>query len=203
MKYTPHFMLDDPEVVKRMIRENPWATFVSWTSNGLVASHYPVLLDEDADGIVLLSHFGKPDDKKHELGGKEILVIVQGPHGYISPSWYAPQDFIPTWNHVTAHLYGVPEQLSAEENFAVLNRLTNHFEAGVEHPRSLQQDEAYARKVAQGTYGLRMAVTRFDARVKLSQNKPTEVAERITTELESGESYAQPDLAREMRLVRE
>lgn len=201
MKYTPHFMLEDPEVVKRFIRENPWATFVSWTSNGLVASHYPILLDEDADGIVLLSHFGKPDDAKHELGDREILVIVQGPHGYISPSWYDPDQFIPTWNHVTAHLYGIPEELSFEENFAVLHRLTDHFESRVEHPKSLHQDEEYARKVARGTFGLRLKVTRFDARVKLSQNKTPEVVERITAELESGDAYAQPGLAREMHLV--
>ena len=140
-------------------------------------------------------------DKLHELGQHEMLVIVQGPHGYISPSWYAPQDFIPTWNHATAHLYGVPELLSFEENFAVLNRLTDHFEAHVAHPKSLSQDEDYARKVATGTAGLRIHVTRFDARLKLSQNKPPEVVERITQELEDGDTYAQPGLAREMRRV--
>lgn len=201
MKYTPHFMLEDPEVVKRLIRENPWATFVSWTSNGLVASHYPVLLDENEDDIVILSHFGKPDDAKHELGEREILVIVQGPNGYISPSWYTPDQFIATWNHVTAHLYGMPEELSFEENFAVLDRLTDHFEANVAHPKSLHQDLDYARKVAKGTYGLRMRVTRFDARLKLSQNKSPEVIARVTHELAEGEAYAVPELAREMRLV--
>ncbi|MEZ4529522.1 MAG: FMN-binding negative transcriptional regulator [Thermomicrobiales bacterium] len=203
MKYTAHFMLEDPEAVKRLIRENPWATFVSSTANGLVASHYPILLDEDAEEIVLLSHFGKPDDRLHELGEHEMLVIVQGPHGYISPSWYAPQDFIPTWNHVTAHLYGTPEILSFDENFAVLHRLVDHFEAGVAHPRSLHQDEEYARKVATGTAGVRLVVKRFDARLKLSQNKAPEVVETITRELESGDAYAQPALAREMRLARE
>lgn len=203
MKHTAHFMLEDPEDVKRLIRENPWATFVSNTSSGLIASHYPILLDEAADDIVVLSHFGKPDDRLHELGEHEMLVIVQGPHGYISPSWYAPQDFIPTWNHATAHLYGTPEILEFEENFAVLNRLVDHFEGEVAHPKSLSQDEDYARKVATGTAGIRMTVTRFDARLKLSQNKTPDVAERITQELESGDAYAQPALAREMRLVRE
>lgn len=203
MKHTAHFMLDDPNEVKRLIRENPWATFVSHTSNGLIASHYPILLDENADGIVILSHFGKPDDRLHELGEHEMLVIVQGPHGYISPSWHANGDFIPTWNHATAHLYGRPEVVSFEENFAVLNRLVDHFESGVAHPKSLSQDEEYARKVATGTAGLRMTVTRFDARLKLSQNKNPEVGERITHELETNDTYAQPALAREMRLVRE
>ena len=46
MRQTPRFLMTDPEEVKRLIRENPWATFVSPTSSGLVASHYPVLLDD-------------------------------------------------------------------------------------------------------------------------------------------------------------
>src|SRR5215218_4313982 len=100
MRYTPHYLLTDPEVVKRLIRENPWATFVSPTAKGMVASHYPILLDEDAEEIIIVSHFGRPDDKTHELGAHEILVIVQGPHGYISPSWYENGEFIPTWDHV-------------------------------------------------------------------------------------------------------
>ena len=117
-------MMTDPEEVKRLIRGNPWATFVSHTSNGLIASHYPVLLDENAEGITILSHFGRPDEKLHELGEREMLVIIQGPHDYVSASWYEPGDLVATWNHVTAHLYGIPEILSEEENYQVLSRLT-------------------------------------------------------------------------------
>lgn len=78
MRHTPHFVMTDPEEVKRLIRENPWATFVSPTAGGLIASHYPALLDEDArEGITILSHFGRPDDVAHELGQHEVLVIIQ------------------------------------------------------------------------------------------------------------------------------
>ena len=151
-----------------MIRENPWATFVSNTASGLVASHYPVMVEEDRDDISIVSHFGLPDQKLHELEQHEILVIIQGSHGYVSPGWYQKGDFVPTWNHVTAHLYGVPEILSAEANFAVLDSLV---------------------------------VTRFDARLKLSQNKSPEAVERIIGEFEHGDNYSSPELAREMRRV--
>lgn len=201
MRHTPRYLLTDPDEVKRLIRENPWATIVSHTATGLVASHYPVLLDESADGIVLLSHVGRPDDELHELGEHEVLVIVQGPHGYVSPGWYAPGDIVPTWNHVTAHLYGVPEILDAEENFRVLSHLVDHFEGEMPHPVSLDQDEEGARRIARGTVGIRIPVSRFDARLKLSQNKAPEVVDRIIDELQAGETYAQPGLAREMRRV--
>ena len=134
MRHTARYLMTDPDEVKRLIRAHPWATFVSPASAGLVASHYPVLLEEDEDDIVLVSHFGRPDDELHELGRHEILVIIQGPHDYVSSSLYAPGDLVPTWNHVTAHLSGTPEILTAEENYAMLTRLTDHFEAGREHP---------------------------------------------------------------------
>lgn len=199
MRHTPRYILTDPDEVARLVRENPWATIVSAPSSGLVASHYPVMLDEDADGIVLVSHVGRPDDELHELGRHEVLVIIQGPHGYVSPGWYEPGDIVPTWNHVTAHLYGVPEILDEEENFQVLSRLVDHFEDRMPHPVSLSEDEPGARRMARGTVGIRIRVTRVDARLKLSQNKPPQVVDRIIDELQAGENYAQPGLAREMR----
>jgi transcriptional regulator len=197
MRHTPHFLMTDPAEVGRLIRGNPWATYVSSTEDGLVASHYPTLLDEEAEELTILSHFGRPDEQLHELGQHELLVIVQGPHDYISSSWYPDDQIVPTWNHVTAHLYGVPEILTAEENFAVLSRLTDHFEGGFEHGRSLTLDEEGSRRIAKGTVGLRMRVTRFEARAKLSQNKAPETAGRIITELDA----RNPALAAEMRRV--
>ncbi|MEY2847502.1 MAG: hypothetical protein RI885_167 [Actinomycetota bacterium] len=201
MRHTPNFVTDDPEVVKRLIRENPWATIVSHTAAGLVASHYPVVLEEAADGISIVSHVGRPDETLHELGRHEILVIVQGPHGYISPGWYGAGDIVPTWNHVTAHLYGTPEILSDDENFAVLDDLVDLFEKRMPHPVHLSVDESQARRIARGTVGIRLRITRFDARLKLSQNKPSDVVESVIGALEGDGPYAQHGLAAEMRRV--
>ncbi len=199
MRHTPAYLLTEPDDVKRLIRENPWATLVSATSNGIVASHYPVLLEDDVEGISIASHVGRPDERLHDLGQHEILVVIQGPHGYISPGWYETDDFVPTWNHVTAHLYGTPELLSDEENFAVLGSLVDHFEQRMPQPRSLQIDESTARHIATGTVGFRLRVSRFDARLKLSQNKELPVVERIIRNLEGDGAYSSASLAAEMR----
>ena len=202
MRHTPTYVLTDPDEVKRLIRENPWATFVSHTSHGLVASHYPVVLEEDADGISIVSHVGRPDEALHELGLHEMLMIIQGPHGYISPGWYENDEFIPTWNHVTAHLYGTPEILTDAENFRVLDDLVDYFEKQMPEPVSLDVDEDSARRIARGTVGLRLRVTRFDARLKLSQNKTPEVFDRIVDALEGDGPFASQPLADEMKRVR-
>jgi len=202
MRHTPTYVLTDVDEVKRLIRENAWATIVSSTPDGLVASHYPFVLEEDAEGISLVSHVGRPDEKLHGLGEREVLVIIQGPHGYISPGWYEGESFIPTWNHVTAHLYGTPEILSDAENFEVLDDLVDHFEQQLPNPVSLDIDEEQARRIAKGTIGIRFRVTRFDARLKLSQNKTPEVVERIIGHLEGDGVFASAPLAAEMRKVR-
>ena len=75
MRHTPRYIMGDPDEVKRLIRRNAWATFVSPAGGGLVASHYPVILDEEADGIVIVSHFGRPDEEAHELGQHEVLAL--------------------------------------------------------------------------------------------------------------------------------
>lgn len=202
MRRTPHYLLHDPDEVKRLIRENPWATIVSSPSTGgIVASHYPVVLEEDADGISIVSHVGRPDERAHELGQHEVLVIIQGAHGYISPGWYESEQVIPTWNHVTAHLYGTPEILSDDENFAVLGDLVDHFEKRMPHPVSLNLDLENSRGIARGTVGIRLRVTRFDARLKLSQNQEPEIVERVIAHLDGDGPYASAALAGEMRRV--
>lgn len=195
MRHTPTYLMTDVDEVKRLIRNHPWATFVSPASTGLVASHYPAILEEDRDELSIVSHFGRPDERSHELGEHEILVIIQGPHDYVSPSWYPEGQVIPTWNHVTAHLYGTPEVLSEDENYEMLSRLTDHFEDHRPDGRHLSQDEAGTRRAAKGTVGLRMRVTHFDARAKLSQNKTPEVVDDITAHL----AERNPALAEEMR----
>ncbi|WIB64346.1 FMN-binding negative transcriptional regulator [Curtobacterium sp. MCBD17_040] len=206
MRHTPAFLMTDPEEVRRLVRAHPWATIVSATAEGLVASHYPFLLEDpgdDATEITLVSHVGRPDEVAHELGRHEVLVIVQGPHGYVSPAWYPAQQFVPTWNHVTAHLWGTPEILSDEENFRVLGELVDHFERRMPSPVGLDVDEDAARRIARGTVGIRIRVTRFEARAKLSQNKAPEVVDDVIAGLESPGPYGHPALAAEMRRVRD
>jgi transcriptional regulator len=207
MRQNPSFTLASEEGVKRLIREHPWMTIVSHTDgSGLMASHYPVLLDEQATGIELLTHVGRPDEELHELGRHEVIVIVQGPHGYISPGWYDANPAVPTWNFVTAHLYGTPQVLDAEENLRVLEALVDHFEDPMPEPRRMRgtpENSDYAERIAPGTVGLRIPITRFVAKNKMSQNKPAETVDRIIGELEAGGPYANPSLAAEMRRTHE
>ena len=202
MRQNPSFSLTSPEAIKELVRENPWATLVSNAAAGLVASHYPILVDEEREELSILTHLGRPDDLVHELGGGELLVIVQGPHGYISPGWYDANPAVPTWNFVTAHLRGVPEVLTAEENLRVLGALVDHFEDRLPEPRRMlgsPGDAAYAQRIQSGTVGLRLTPTSITAKAKLSQNRPPHIVASVIEHLEGDGPYAQPALAAAMR----
>jgi transcriptional regulator len=202
MRQNPSFAMTDVGEIRRLIDENPWVTLVSATDEGLVASHYAVLLDEGRDDLTIVGHVGKPDDLILGLGERELLVIVQGPHGYISPGWYGDVASVPTWNFVSAHLSGVPEILGAEENLQVLDRLVARFEGRLPLPRHLWErpnDATFVERLERGTVGFRLTPTRVVAKRKLSQNKTPEVVETIIAELSGSGPYADPRLAAEMR----
>ena len=198
MRQNPDYALTSPADVRALVRSAPWATMVSHTDAGLVVSHYPFLLEEDADGISVVSHVGRPDERLHELGRHELVVVFYGPSGYISPGWYDLATGVPTWDFVTVHAYGVPEMLSDDENLRVLDRLVDHFEDPLPNPfrmRGTLENAEYAERIVHGTVGFRLRVTRFEGKNKMSQDKPPEVVDRIVAALRAPGPYNNPALA--------
>jgi transcriptional regulator len=197
MRHNPAHAITDPAVVRELIRANPWATLVSAGEDGVVASHYPVLLDEESEELALLTHLGKPDEEIHGLGESEVMVIVQGRHGYVSPSWYAPgATRAPTWNFSVAHCYGVPEPLDSERNLAVLTRLVERFEREVAEPLYLEPE--FGAQASAGTVGIRIPIARFVCKRKLSQDKDPLSRRQAIAALRAPGPYHHPELAAEM-----
>jgi transcriptional regulator len=197
MRHNAFHATADPDVVRRLVRENPWGIIVSNNDGNLVASHYPVLLDDDTEELAVFTHVGRPDEVNHGFSNREILLIIQGHHGYVSPSWYAPgATRAPTWNFSTAHCYGVPQILDEDETLAVLAKLVAHFEQHVEEPMLL--DMEWGRPVARGTVGLRLPITRFICKLKLSQDKDPVTQRQVIAALRAPGPFQNPALADDM-----
>jgi transcriptional regulator len=198
MRHNPEYAVTDLRVVRSLIAENPWATIVSHAEAGMVASHCPVLLDDRSDELAVVTHVGRPDEELYRFGTSEILLIVAGSHGYISPSWYSELATpVPTWNFSVAHCYGIPEVLDAEENLRVLTRLVEHFERRVDAPVTL--DRQVGARLAGGTVGIRLAITRFVCKVKMSQNKDPQTQRQVLDALRDSGPYSNPKLAEDMQ----
>lgn len=189
----------------RLISEHPWATMVSATSSGLVVTHVPVVPDPEVDqdsGPVVLGHLPVPDADAHELGSAETVLVVQGPHGYVSAAWYVGGPYVSTWNYVVAHLHGSGERLDAEGTLEVLRLTQDHFERQRPEPFDLDSVSGFVDRLAPHVVGFRLRPTRVTAKAKLSQDKPAVDVAAVLAALEDpAEPFAQPALARAMRLV--
>lgn len=186
------FALESLECARSIVRAHPFASIVT---ADLRATHMPCLLDEEDDGLTILSHVARADPVSAALGGP-LLIIFQGPHGYVSASWYA-EDTIPTWNHVTLHVRGVPEPLG--DALPVLRRTVDHFESAVDHPWSLDRMGDTAREMADQVVAFRLRAESWHAEAKLSQDKPAEEQARVLAGLRRPGPYRHDALADAMR----
>jgi transcriptional regulator len=205
------YAMKSMEDVRRLIREYGWAVLVVGSSGDLQAAHVPCLLDpvHDAGGaaeqLVIIGHAARADPVVSELlSGQEVLVVFQGPNGYISPAWYGENPSLPTWNFTAVHVRGIPEVLEGGEAFSVLECTVEHFEAARDDPWELRGDAlAYARRIAHETAPFRVRSAAIQAKAKLSQDKPRRIQDRVIAALEEGGPYRNAQLAAEMRHVLE
>ena len=192
MRIKPEFSLRDVQEARAIVKNHPFATLVS---ADLRATHMPCLVDEATAGLTVLGHVARADPVA-EMLDRPLLVIFQGPAGYVSASWYA-SDTIPTWNHVTLHIRGTPELF--RDPMPVLRQTVDHFEAAVKQPWSLDRMGDSAREMADRVLAFRLRADSWHAEAKLSQDKPGHERARVLAGLECPGPYTNPALASVMR----
>jgi transcriptional regulator len=177
--YVPaHFAMDDVQV-HELLAHHGAADLITVTDQGLLATMLPFVFDAEAGPHgALLGHVARNNDQWRVPARGESLVIVRGADAYISPGWYQSKKehgrVVPTWNYITAHVYGqlvVHDDPGWVEN--LVRRLTAKHESHMTEPWSV--DDAPAPFVAgqlRAIVGLELAITRIEAKAKLSQNRP-------------------------------
>jgi transcriptional regulator len=186
------FAVRDVEVARSIVNAHPFATIVT---SDLRATHMPCVVDERSHELAILGHVARADPVASALDAP-VLALFQGPSGYVSASWYASET-IPTWNHVTLHVRGVPELF--DDALPVLRLTVEHFESVVEEPWSLGRMGDTAREMADQVIAFRLPAASWHTEAKLSQDKPVEERSRVLAGLECDGPYANPPLAAAMR----
>lgn len=130
MMYIPkYYEMKDYEEIKRFINAYNFATVVSIDGEQPVATHVPVNIYEDDKHLYVSGHLAKGNQQWRTLNNnKSILVIFQGPHGYVSSTWYENED-VPTWDYQSVHIYGGGQLLTHEALEADLAKLLDRYEA--------------------------------------------------------------------------
>ena len=177
--YVPASFAASDDVVRDLLTHFSAADLVTATSQGLLATFLPFLYDPAVgEHGALLGHVARNNDQwRHEVIG-EALIVVHGPDSYISPSWYASKAdhgrVVPTWNYLTAHVYG---QLAVHDDQIwvehLVRRLTERHEANRPAPWSV--DDApprFVRGQLRAIVGVELKISRVEAKAKLSQNRP-------------------------------
>ena len=103
-----------------------------------------------------------------------MLVIFQGPHAYISPTWYEAHPSVPTWNYTAAHVYGVPRIVNDEEQMhRMLHDLVGQHEHGRQPEWKMDLPQDYMDKMVKAIVGFELSIARVEGKFKLSQNHST------------------------------
>jgi len=175
--YTPvAFREERPEVLQSIIRRHSFGTVVSQRDGGLVASHLPFLLrPEEGTAGALLGHMARANPQWQDFqAGAEVLVLFQGPHGYISPSWYETREAVPTWNYEVVHAYGIPAVIEDPASVrALLDATIAEYESSLPEPWSTARiSDELVERLQRAIVGFEIRITRLEGKRKLSQNRP-------------------------------
>ncbi|MCV6627243.1 MAG: FMN-binding negative transcriptional regulator [Cellvibrionaceae bacterium] len=176
------FKVPDDEQVFSFIENNAFGSLISSSSGRLCSSQIPFLLS--ADKSLLLGHLGKHNPQHQDLDGEEVLVVLQGAHGYISPSWYSKPG-VPTWNFETVHVYGKATTFNCPERLkVVVDSLTDKYESQFSEPWQAN----YSPSMLSAIVGFEIEISDIQCQFKLSQNRDAQDRRQVVEKLrEQGE----------------
>jgi transcriptional regulator len=181
------FREDDISIIHKLMQEYSFATLITQHEGLPFATHLPFILDTQRGQYgTLLSHMARANQQWHDFdSAQEVLVIFQGPHAYISPSWYEVELSVPTWNYAVAHAYGFPGLIGDEEViYKLLKTLIETHESQFEKPWPFELSDDYLQKMMRGIVCFEIEITRLEGKFKLSQNRTEAERENVIAALE-------------------
>lgn len=189
--YLPtHFASNDLEHARRLVAEHPLALLVGPDAEGQgFGSHLPLVTLPEGDGLWLEGHMARANPHWGWLSQQQrVLAVFSGPSAYVSPRHYESPKNVPTWNYAALHAYGDVELIDGQaDKDALLKRLIGRFEPDyAEQWRGLPED--YQHKLLGAIVGFRIRVTRWELKLKLSQNRAATERQRIRDALGASES---------------
>jgi transcriptional regulator len=201
--YLPRaFAETDLAQLDRLLQADPFITLVSTDVDGVpVAGQLPVLYRRDGDDILVEGHWARANPQSRHQG--EVLLLVHGPHAYVSPAWYPDKEAearVPTWNYASAQLRGSLERFEDEASLAdLVSRLSDRFEAQVGSDWHFEPQREDHRVQLRGIVGFRFVPRQVDLKFKLNQNHPVANRESVIAQLQGQAREHSRNLAALMR----
>ena len=199
--YTPkHFEQTDQRALWDFIEEHAFGTLLTVADGQPTLSHVPFLPDREAG--VLHCHVARANSHWREIErSPKVLAIFTGPHGYVSPTWYAAAPAVPTWNYGVVHAHGVP-RVNEDDGFlrGVIEELASRYEG--DRPdgwRAETLPPEFYTGLRRGIVAFELPAARLEGKFKLGQNRSVEDRRRTIAALEREGSREAAALAEFMR----
>jgi transcriptional regulator len=200
--YVPkYFKVTVIDEIEEFISENSFGTLVTTKKSKPIATHLPLYLEKEVDGHYhITGHmaYGNSQWRTFE-DSDEVLVMFQGPHAYISSSWYNHEN-VPTWNYQAVHIYGKAKIVTKEELINGLSKLLNKYEGHRKNPilwDNLSSD--LLESELKGIVGFKIKIQEVQAAYKLSQNRDEEDKKNIVGKLYEEDDVISHQLADAMK----
>jgi transcriptional regulator len=183
--YVPeHFKISDQREMLSFLDANAFGQLISIEDNRPTASHLPFLIADDLQ--YLQCHLARQNLQWRQLEEQQVLVIFQGAHDYISPTWYQTAG-VPTWNYQALHIYGRCRVFDApEELTVVVEALSKRYESNFKTPWKPQYRDAMLKAIV----GVEIEIEEIQCKYKLSQNRPAADQQGVIDNLDKRGSTA-------------
>ena len=180
--YTPErFKEAHRERIVALVEGHPFAMLITAPDGVPFVSHLPLHYDRSAGPHgTLIGHMARSNPQwQHFSSGSEVLAVFQGPHAYVSPSWYASPG-VPTWNYAVVHLRGIPRLIENEADLeALVERQTQVHESALPSPWKPELVGERRAKLLGMIVGFEIDITDIQGKFKLSQNRSEEDQRRV------------------------
>ena len=179
---------DDVAALHGLMQAHSFATLVTQRDGAPYATHLPLALCPEAGPYgALVGHVARANPQWRDFDAeREALVIFQGPHTYVSPSWYTAQPSVPTWNYAAVHAYGAPRIIEDDaELYEALQQLVQTYETPREQPWTMNGPDEFLRKMMRAIVGFVIPIARLEGKYKMSQNRSPEDQEQVIEQLAS------------------
>ncbi|HTX58033.1 MAG TPA: FMN-binding negative transcriptional regulator [Verrucomicrobiae bacterium] len=201
--YTPpDFAVTDRAWVLESVARYPFGLLVTCDGEYPLVSHVPMLARERGDDLVVVGHVARANPHARAiLEGRGATAVFNGPHAYVSASWYEePYRTVPTWNYTAVHAEGVLAPCDARD---LVDALARTFEEGREDPWEMRRlDPGYLERQLRGIVAFELRVRTLRAKAKLSQNRTPADRERVEAALAASDREIERACAAEMRALR-
>lgn len=188
---------ENQEEIEQFMHENGFAILINQTNGKLWGTHTPLLFEKEKQ--LFSGHISLENPQASNLqNGDEVLAIFNGPHSYISSSWYDHEN-VPTWNYIAVHVYGKIRLLDAKESIHSLKKLVDKYEKSQQNPISVENLSEKTMRQAKGILAFEIVITDIQAKKKLSQNRDAKNYSNIIHHLEKSEDNNDLQVAIAMR----